>query len=49
MFFERCLETGIRLNEDKLNVSLRDVKFKDHRITGEGLRVDPANVRAISD
>ena len=33
MFFERCLETGIRLNEDRLNVGLSMVEFKDHPIT----------------
>ena len=34
MFFERCLETRIRLNKDKLNVALSEVEFKDHHHQG---------------
>ena len=48
-FFERCLETGIKLNKDKLDVGLKEVTFMGHRITKEGLRVDPAKVSAISE
>ena len=48
-FFERCLETGIKLNKDKLDIGLKEVTFMGHRITKEGLRVDPAKVSAISE
>ena len=48
-FFERCLETGIKLNNDKLDIGLKEVTFMGHRITKEGLRVDPAKVSAISE
>ena len=48
-FFERCLETGIKLNKDKLDIGLKEVTFMCHRITKEGLRVDPAKVSAISE
>ena len=48
-FFERCLETGIKLNKDKLDIGLKEVTFMGHRITKEGLRVDLAKVSAISE
>ena len=48
-FFERCLETGIKLNKDKLDIGLKEVIFMGHRITKEGLRVDPAEVSSISE
>ena len=48
-FFERCLETGIKLNKDKLDIGLKEVTFMGHRITKEGLRMDPAKVSAISE
>ena len=48
-FLERCLETGIKLNKDKLDVRLNEVTFMGHRITKEGLRVDPVKVSVISE
>ena len=48
-FFERCLVTGIKLNKDKLDIGLKEVTFMGHRITKEGLRVDPAKVSAIRE
>ena len=48
-FFERCLETGIKLNKDRLDIELKEVTFMGHRITKEGLRVDPAKASAISE
>ena len=48
-FFDRCLETGIKLNKDKLDIGLQEVTFMGHRITKDGLRVDPAKVSAISE
>jgi len=48
-FFERCQVTGIKLNKDKLDIGLQEVTFMGHRITKDGLRVDPAKVSAISE
>ena len=41
-FLERCKERG-----DKLNLRQMEVTFIGHVTTDQGLRVDPAKVRAI--
>ena len=46
-FLERCKEQGVKLNTDKLNLRPKEVPFIGHVATDQGLRVDPAKVRAI--
>ena len=46
-FLERCKERGVKLNTDKLNLRQTEVPFIGHVATDQGLRVDPAKVRAI--
>ena len=47
VFLQRCEERGVRLNIDKLKLRMREVPFIGHVATSEGLRADPAKVRAI--
>lgn len=48
-FLERCRATGVKLNRDKLEMSLDAITFMGHRITKEGTMVDPEKVTAIRD
>ena len=49
LFLERCRATGVRLNREKLEMSLDAITFMGHRITKEGTMVDPEKVKAIRD
>ena len=49
MFLQRCADRGVRLNADKLKLRMREVPFIGHVATDQGLCVDPAKVRAITD
>ena len=46
---QRCIEKGVRLNANKLQLRLTEVPFIGHRATSEGLCVDPAKVQAIQE
>jgi hypothetical protein len=46
---ERCRERNLKLNKDKLKLKLKEVTFKGHLITNEGLKMDPEKVRAVLD
>ena len=46
---ECCKERGVKLNTDKLNLPQMEVPFIRHVATDQGLRVDPAKVRVISE
>ncbi len=48
-FLQLCEQHGIKLNADKLKLRQPQISFIGHVATSEGLRVDPANVRAIQD
>ena len=48
-FLERCETRGLKLNIDKLKLRQTEVPFIGHVATGEGIRVDPAKVKAIRD
>ena len=48
-FLERCQSHGLKLNIDKLEFRQTEVPFIGHVATGEGIRVDPAKVKAIRD
>lgn len=45
---ERCYQRNIRLNMEKLQFKLGEVKFMGHIISGEGMRPDPDKVAAIT-
>ena len=47
VFLQRCDERGVHLNIDKLKLRMREVPFIGHVATSQGLRADPAKVRAI--
>jgi hypothetical protein len=44
---QRCSEKGIRLNKDKFNYRVDELKFLGHIICSDGLKVDPEKVEAI--
>jgi transposase InsO family protein len=46
-FLARCQEKGIKLNLEKLELRLSRISFMGHRITDQGLEIDPEKVRAI--
>lgn len=48
-FLQRCEERGIHLNSDKLQLKVREVPFIGYVATSEGLRTNPAKVRAIHE
>ena len=48
-FLQRCDERGVRLNSEKLQLTMKEVPFIGHVATGEGLRADPSKVRAIRE
>ena len=48
-FLERCRAQKVKLNTDKLDLRQKEVPFIGYIATDEGLRVDPAKVRAISE
>lgn len=45
----RSRERGIRLNEEKLEVGVTEVRYFGHLLTSSGLKPDPAKVSAIHD
>ena len=45
----RCQEKNIHLNPDKLTVGATEVKYFGHIISAEGLKPDPAKVKAIQE
>ena len=48
-FLKRCRAQGVKLNTDKLDLRQKEVPFIGHIATDEGLHVDQAKVRAISE
>ena len=46
-FFQRCDEQGVRLNSENLKLRLNEVPFIGHIASDQGLRADPAKLRAI--
>ena len=48
-FLQWCQARNIKLNERKLKLSMKEVPFIGHRLTPEGLCVDPSKVKAILD
>ncbi|XP_065941318.1 retrovirus-related Pol polyprotein from transposon 297 [Magallana gigas] len=44
---ERCRKVGLKLNRDKVELRVPEVKYVGHIIGKDGLKVDPEKVRAI--
>ena len=47
--FQKCQTIEVKLNPEKLEIGLDATTFMRHRITKEGIVVDPEKVRAITD
>ena len=45
----RCREMGIKLNADKTEIGHSEIPFFGHLLTAQGLKIDPAKVKAIDD
>ena len=45
----RCRETGIKLNVEKMQFRQPEVIYMGHVISAEGLKVDPNKVKAIHE
>lgn len=48
-FMERCKEKNIKLNVEKFRLREEEVPYIGHRLTADGLKVDPEKVRALKD
>ena len=46
-FLKRCQERGLKLNSEKLTLTQTEAAFIGHVASGDGLRVDPAKVKAV--
>lgn len=46
-FLERCRQKNVKLNPDKLQFKLREIKFMGNIITDTGIRADPEKIKAI--
>ena len=44
---ERCKEKGLKLNPDKIQLQLNELSYMGHRITANGLKIDPEKTKAI--
>ena len=44
---ERCRQIGLKLNKEKVELRVPEVKYVGHVIGRDGLKVDPEKVRAI--
>ena len=48
-FLQRCLDVGIKLNKEKLELLTNAITFLGHRISGNGLEADLEKVKAINE
>ena len=48
-FLQRCKELGVRLNKDKTKSSVSEIVFMGHRITANGVQIDPEKVKAVTN
>ena len=46
---QKCQTIGVKINPEKLETGLDATTFMGHRITKDGIGVDPEKVRAITD
>ncbi|XP_028672669.1 uncharacterized protein K02A2.6-like [Erpetoichthys calabaricus] len=47
LLLDRCRDRNIKLNFNKLKLRQKEVPYIGHRLTSEGLKIDPEKVRAI--
>ena len=48
-FIQRCEQSGVNLDANKMELRVSEVPFIGHVATADGLRVDPMKVRAINE
>lgn len=46
-FLDKCRETGMRLNLKKAELRKSEISFLGHRVTKDGLMIDPEKIEAI--
>ena len=46
--FNRIRDAGLRLNPNKCSFGLEDVKLLGYIVNGQGIKIDPEKVKAIS-
>lgn len=46
-FLDRCREKNIKLNAEKFRLRQKETTYIGHRLTADGLKVDPEKVRAV--
>ena len=44
---QRCREQNVKLNKAKVKLRCGEVPFSGHLITKDGLKADPAKIRAV--
>lgn len=44
---ERCRSVGMKLNKEKAEIRKTEITFLGHRVTNEGLKIDPNKVTAV--
>ena len=45
---KQCQEKNIKLNKDKFKFKCKEISFLGHTLTQNGLKIDPAKVKAIT-
>ena len=48
-FLQRCKELGVRLNKNRTESSVLEITFMGHRVSVNGVHIDPEKVRAVTD
>ena len=46
---ERCKESGVALNSDKLKLRHKDVSYMGHIFSSEGIKIDPDKIEAVKE
>jgi hypothetical protein len=46
---DRCRERGLKLNEKKSQIAVREVKYIGHILSADGVKPDPAKITAIDN
>ena len=49
LILDRSREVGLKFNPDKIKLRVPEVSYVGHLLTAQGLKPDPAKVKAISD
>jgi hypothetical protein len=48
-FLQRCQELGVRLNKEKTESSVSEITFMGHKISANGVHIDPEKVKSIEN